>query len=168
MPEKQSPHPLMFTFRDIISGTEFLVGITVSGRALMVQECDDEWWMYGVRPGSIAEVGKTAEEALARFKNKYREILFDIAGEFRDFVTFKGEVERFFYELDREEERRWEKAVNEMRSGNLMPPPPLSKLPREAPESRPTQITVERLDGESKRFMPTDNVPDIYRMPLAA
>jgi hypothetical protein len=156
---ENSHHPLLFTFRDAISGDGFLVGITLSGRALMVEE-DKKWWMYGVRPGAIAESGGSAQEAFLRFRNRYKEVLFDIAGEHRTFEAFKKEVERFFYEPDFEEERRWEAAVNKIRSCNLEPPPPFSDLPREAPESRPSQIAVERLDGSSRRFMPSDNVPD--------
>ena len=152
-------HPLLFTFRDTISGYGFLVGITLSGRALLLNE-DGKWWMYGVRPGAIAESGDSLQETSLRFRNRYKEILFDIAGECRTFDAFKQEVERFFYEPDFEEERRWEDAVTQIRSGGLAPPPPFSHLPREVPENRPSQITVERLDGESRRFMPTDNVPD--------
>ncbi len=44
-------HPMMFIFRDTISGNGFLAGITLSGRALMMEE-DGKWWMYGVRPGA--------------------------------------------------------------------------------------------------------------------
>lgn len=161
-------HPLMFTFRDAISGEGFLAGITLVGRSLMVEE-DGKWWMYGVRPGGIAESGEIPHETFLRFRNRYKEILFDIAGECRTFETFRQEIERFYYEPDTEEERRWEDAVNHIRSGNLSPPPPFSDLPREAPETRPSQITVERLDGlRSKRFMPTDNVPDTYLMAAAA
>lgn len=162
-------HPLMFVFRDAISGDGFLVGITLSGRALMLEE-DEKWWMYGVRPGAIAESGGSPQETFLRFRNRYKEILFDIADEHRTFDTFKQEVERFFYEPDAEEERRWEDAVTAIRSGNgnLTPPASFSDLPREAPENRPTGITVERLDGVSKRFMPSDNVPDRYSLPAAA
>ena len=58
MAESEDRYPLMFTYRDVISGDGFLAGITLSGRALMIKE-NDEWWMYGVRPGAIAETGKT-------------------------------------------------------------------------------------------------------------
>ena len=47
-------HPIMLTLKDAISGQGFLAGITLSGRALMRHE-DGKWWMYGVRPGGIAE-----------------------------------------------------------------------------------------------------------------
>jgi hypothetical protein len=160
-------HPLMFTFRDTISGDGFLVGITLSGRALMLKE-DEKWWMYGVRPGAIAESGESPEETVLRFRNRYKEVLFDIAGDHRTFDAFKKEVERFFYEPDYEEERRWEDALTAIRSQDLCPPPPFSELSRETPESRPTQIAVERLDVASRRFMPSDNVPDTYSAAIAA
>ena len=160
-------HPLMFAFRDAISGQGFLAGITLSGRSVMVAE-DGKWWMYGVRPGAIAEHGETPQETFLRFRNRYKEILFDIAGECETFEGFKNEVERFFYEPDQPEERRWEEAVAAIRAGNLTPPPPFSTLPQQPPETRPSQVTVERLDRQTARFTPTDNVPDSYFAPVAA
>ena len=154
-------HPLMFTFRDTISGDGFLAGITLSGRALMLKE-DQKWWMYGVRPGAIAESGASPQETILRFRNRYREVLFDIAGEHDTFEAFKKEAERFFYEPDEEEERRWEDAARAIRSQNLDPPPPFGELSREKAESRPSQMSVERLDGMNKRFLPSDNIPDTY------
>jgi len=154
-------HPLIFTFRDTISGDGFLAGITLCGRALMLNE-DEKWWMYGVRPGAIAESGGSVQEAILRFRNRYREVLFDIAGDHHTFDAFKKEAERFFYEPDEEEERRWEDAATAIRSQNLCPPPPFGELSREKPESRPSQMSVERLDDINKRFLPSDNIPDIY------
>ena len=95
-------HPLLITLRDAISGDGFLVGITLSGRALMQKE-DGKWWMYGVRPAAIAESGTTPQEAFQNFRTRYKEVLFDIAEEQRTFATFKKEVERFFYEPDHED-----------------------------------------------------------------
>jgi len=153
-------HPLMFTFRDAISGNGFLAGVTLSGRALMVYD-DEGWWLNGVRPGGLAETGETPQETHLRFRNTYKAVLFDIAEEFGDFDGFKREVERFFYEPDDEEERRWTEAVQAARSGKVEPEPPFASLPKEPPESRPSQVSVERLDA-SKRFTPSDNIPDLY------
>jgi len=153
-------HPIMFTFRDAISGNGLLAGVTLSGRALVVHE-NEAWWAYGVRPGAIAETGETPQETYLRFRNTYKSVLFDIAAESRDFDDFKREVERFFHEPDEEEERRWNEAVRALRSGEAAPEPPFASLPKEPPESRPSQITVERLDV-SKRFTPSDNIPDLY------
>src|SRR5437773_2171380 len=103
MPETIQHYPLLFTFRDVISGDGFLAGITLSGRALMELE-QDRWCIYGVRPGAIAESGITPQEAFLRFRNRYKEVLFDIAEEYRAFDKFKEEVEQFFYQPDQEEE----------------------------------------------------------------
>ncbi len=159
-------YPVMFVFRDAISGDGFLAGVTLSGRALMIKE-GEEWWVYGVRPGAIAEHGTTPQETFLRFKDRYRTVLFDMAEEFKDFEAFRREVERFYYEPDEEEERRWNDAVEGLRSGNVTPAPPFSELPKEPPQNRPAQVTVERLDTSDRRFTPTDNVVDRYVMAAA-
>ncbi len=163
-------HPLMLTLRDAISGDGFLAGITLSGRALMRKEDDGKWWMYGVRPAGLVVSGATIEETCVRFRNRYKETLIDISQEIDTFEGFKAEVERFFYEpdADQEDERLWEEALTAIRGGNMEPPEPFANLPRESPESKPSQITVERLDGVGKRFMPSDNVTDTYSIPQAA
>ena len=160
-------HPIMITLQDTISGDGFLAGVTLSGRALMRKEDDGKWWMYGVRPAAIAESGSNIEEAFLRFRQKYKETLFDIAQESRDFEAFRAEVERFFYEGD-EDEQAWGVALRAVRSGNIAPPEPFSKLRRESPESRPAQIGVERLDRRDKRFMSSDNVTDTFSVAQAA
>lgn len=161
-------HPIMITLRDVISGDGFLAGITLSGRALMRYE-DEAWWMYGVRPSAIAENGGTIEEAFARFRNRYKEVLFDFAQESRDFDQFKAAVEQFFYETDAdsEDEHLWEESLKAIRSANCAAPEPFAKLPREAPESKPSQITVERLNRADARFRPSDNITDTYSVPMA-
>lgn len=160
-------HPIMVTLRDAISGHNFLAGITLSGRALMRQE-DGKWWMYGVRPAAIAECGETIDEAFARFRNRYKEVLFDLAQENRTFELFKTAVEQFFYEADEdgEDEQLWEQALQTIRAASCPPPAPFDKLPREAAESKPSQITVERLDRAGARFKPSDNVTDTYSVPM--
>jgi hypothetical protein len=161
-------HPILITLRDVISGDGFLAGITLSGRALMRQE-DGAWWMYGVRPAPIAESGETIDEAFSRFRNRYKEVLFDLAQESRDFDEFKASVERFFYESDEDsaDERSWEEALKAIRAANCAPPEPFAKLPREAAESKPSQITVERLNRADARFRPSDNITDTYSVPMA-
>lgn len=158
MPEIKH-HPLMFTFQDAIAGNGFLAGTAVCGRALMVQEDDGSWWMYGVRPGALAGGGATLQEAYANFRSRYKEILIDIAHEYDDFTAFKNEVERFFGEADTEEEHRWTEALELIRSSGGGAPAQFADLPRKSPEQRPIKIVVERLD-DKKQFTPKDNVPD--------
>ncbi|HVM93593.1 MAG TPA: hypothetical protein VMT67_12315 [Terriglobales bacterium] len=161
-------HPIIITLGDTVSGAGFLAGVTLSGRALMRQEDDGKWWMYGVRPAAIAESGTTIDEAFLRFRQRYKETLFDIAQESRTFEEFKAEVERFFYESD-QDEQVWETALRAVRKcGDVPPPPPFSNLKRESPELRPSAIGVERLDRENKRFTPSDNVTDNFAMAQAA
>jgi hypothetical protein len=162
-------HPIMITLQEAISGNGFLAGITMSGRALMRLE-DAEWWIYGVRPAAIAESGKTVDEAFLHFRNRYKETLLEIAQEAQNFEVFKAEVERFFNEedADNEDARLWENALATIRSENLEPPEAFARLNRESPETKPSQISVERLDRKDKSFMPSDNVNDMYSLSRAA
>jgi hypothetical protein len=159
-------YPVMFTFRDAVSGNGFLAGVTLYGRGLMTHE-DGLWWVYGVRPGAIADCGQTPGEAFAKFRSRYTGVLFDIAAESLTFESFRHDVERFYYQPDHEEEQRWESAFLALREGHVIPEKFFAELPRENPEGRPTQIAIARLD-EMKRFRPTDNVPDKYVMAAAA
>ena len=163
-------YPIMFTFRDAISGKGFLVGVTITGRALMVKEDDNKWWMYGVRPASIAACGDTPGEAFINFRNNFKEVLFDMADEASEFDEFNVEAERFFYEPDLVEEGRWDTAYCLLRDGKVQPEPPFfSALPKQSPDSRPATLSVVRLDDIAKppRYRPTDNVRDQYLVAAA-
>lgn len=167
--EQMADYPVMFTVRDVVSGNGYLAGVTVSGRAVMCQEDDGKWWVYGVRPGAVAESGGTPEEAFGRFRNSYKNVLFDMAQECQTYEEFREAVERFYYQPDPDEEERWESAFKAIRRAGI----PLdndffAKLPKQAPETRPTQLTVERLDKENARYKPTDNVNDYFALPTAA
>jgi hypothetical protein len=164
MPE----YPVMFTVRDAVSGNGYLSAVTLSGWALMVHEDDDKWWVYGVRPSAIAESGNTPEEAFHRFRDAYKNFLFDTAQEAATYEAFEKEIQRFYYEPDKTQEDRWLAALQAIRSGEVIPAPPFSALPRQSPETRPTQITIERLDTKLSRYTPVDNVPDYFALPTAA
>jgi hypothetical protein len=167
--EKMPDYPVMFTVRDTVSGSGYLAGVTLSGRAVMCCEDDGKWWMYGVRPGAIAETGNTPEEVFLRFRNTYKNLLFDLAEQSSTYETFREAVEGFYYQPDDAEEERWQTAFKAIRSGEAVPEEGFfSKLPKQAPETRPTQLSVERLDKENTRYKPTDNVPDYFALPTAA
>ncbi len=159
MTETINGHPLLFTLQDAVSGRGFLAGITVHGSALMQLE-DDKWWMYGVSPGAIAESGATPEEAFLHFRNRYKEVLFDIAGECSDFATFEAEVRGFFDAVDEEEKRHWDKALELVRANPLATPPQFKTFPRKTADDHPATIKVERLESKHRKFKPTDNVQD--------
>jgi hypothetical protein len=161
-------YPVIFTVRDTVSGNGFLAGVTLTGRAIVCSE-DERWWVYGVRPGAIAESGTTPEEAFLRFRNRYKSVLFDFAEGAEKYENFREAVEKFYLQPDEAEENRWLAAFLALRSGKVQPEPPFfSTLPKEDPDKRPTQITVERLDKENTRYTSTDNVPDYFAMAKAA
>jgi len=163
-----SDHPIMITLQDTVSGSGFLAQITLSGRTLLRQSDDGKWWMHGVRPAAIAESGGTIDEAFLRFRQAYKQYLFDVAQDSRDFLEFRAEVERFFNETD-EDCQVWENSIRAIRRcKGFTPPEPFSTLPRESPETRPARIEVERLDNQLKRFVPNDNVADKYSVAVAA
>jgi len=161
-------YPVMFTVRDTVSGNGYLAGVTLSGRAVICSEEEGKWWLYGVRPGAIAETGNTPEEAFLRFRNTYRNLLFDFAEECRTYEAFREAVERFYYQPDEDEEERWQSAFEAIRCRKVEPEGFFAKLPKESPETRPTQLTVERLDKENTRYKSSDNIPDYFALPTAA
>jgi hypothetical protein len=167
MTEAAIVYPLIFTYRDAVSGNGFLAGVTITGRALMRHE-DEKWWMYGVRPAGIAEAGNTPNETFLSFRQRYSAVLFDIAAESESFEAFREEVERFFYEADNAEEQLWAEAHLLFKSGKVTPEEPFAALKKDSPETRPAVISVARLDN-AQRFSATDNVPDtVYIVPPAA
>lgn len=147
-------HPLIFTLRDAVSGNGFMASVTLTGRALMQQE-DDKWWMYGVRPAAIAESGDSPQETFARFRKRYNEVLFDIAQESQTFEQFKRAVEVFFNEEDAEETKNWEAALKAVRANAQCVPEPFSALPREKAEDKPAKIQIEKMNKAARqRFSP--------------
>jgi hypothetical protein len=160
-------YPVMFTVRDAVSGNGYLAGVTMSGRAVVCREDDGKWWVYGVRPGAIAEWGTTPLDAFHKFRDRYKTLLFDIAEEFHDFESFKREVEQFYNQPDPEEENRWVAAFQAIRSGSVEIEAPFTDLPKESPEKRPTGVFVQPLH-QLKRFTASDNIQESTELAAAA
>ncbi len=134
-------YPLLFGFQEQIVGQGFLAGIDVRGRALAAQEEDGEWWIYGVKPGALAESGSDIPEAMRSFRQAFRTVLVDFAEEEADFDGFRARVETFFRETDSETDSDWEKAREEVRAGNIS----LGELPKVAQVTTPV-INVQKLE----------------------
>lgn len=160
-------YPLLFTFRDAVSGNGFLAGVTVHGWSLMVKENDEKWWAYGVRPAGLAASGGTPQEAHNNFRTNYTLVLYDMATDAEDFDAFKRAVEGFYSQPDHDEQNRWMAAFEAIRSGKVKIEPPFDQLPKEMPEKRPTGVVIVPLH-EVQRFTPTDNVPDLVQFAAAA
>ena len=160
-------YPLMFSVRDAISGNGFLAGVTMSGRVMIRLEDDDKWWMYGVRPTGITAFGNTPEEAFLRFRENYKNVLFDLAEDSSSYETFRDEVDALYSQANEEEERNWESALKAIRAGGAPTEGYISTLKRKRPETNPTQCTVVRLDKQ-KRYTATDNTVDYFALAKAA
>ncbi|MGA7521215.1 MAG: hypothetical protein WBW84_01960 [Acidobacteriaceae bacterium] len=155
-------HPLVFTLQNAIEGCGFLAGVTVSGKAVMEQDENEEWWMYGVCPGAIAGGGGTPNEAFLNFGNRYKEILFDIADECQSFLRFKSEVESFFKAEDAEEKDRWNQALAVVRGNDSSLPEPFQKMPRKKAEDFEVGIRIERLENRKpQQYKPANNIPNM-------
>ena len=160
---KPACYPLLFTYKDCISGNGFLANVTVSGRALMLEEDDGQWWMYGVQPVAIADTGDTPEGASTHFRDRYKTVLFDFASDALDFNGFKQEVDRFFHQTEDEIANDWQEAFEAIRSGKVEPEKPFSSLPRHAPETWVPEIAVQKVRPSA--VSPDDNALDKYRIP---
>ena len=154
---KATHYPLLIKYRDNIAGSGFLASVTVSGRALMLEE-DGRWWMYGVQPAAIADVGDTPQESANRFRERYKTVLFDFSEEAPTFDAFKSEVESFFNQAESEISELWQNAFKRIRSGEVKPEKPFTELPQKAPEEQESVITVLSVDPRS--LSPNDNVLD--------
>ena len=152
-------HPLVFTLQNAIEGCGFLAGITLRGKAVMEQDENGEWWMYGVSPGAIAGGGETPNEAFQNFMDRYKEVLFDIADECKTFLSFKAEIEAFFNAEDHAEAARWNRALEVVRRNEPAIPEQFNKMPRQRAEDFQTGIHIERLEKKkSQQYKPTNNI----------
>lgn len=118
-------YPLLFTFQDVVACSGFWAGVTIDGRAVLVEEGDGTW-LYGVEPGSVAGEGATAQEAYQDFRAGYRSVLADLAEEAADFRTFEALATEFLSTENRPNEARWAASVQLVRAGDL----DLSWLPK--------------------------------------
>jgi len=111
-------YPLFFKFKDVVYGKGFLAQVVAIGRTLLVRE-EDEWWLYGVQPGGMAERGKDQSLTLRHFRATYRNVLLDIASDSEDFENFCKTADSFFKEIDEEDEREWNEARQKIKSGKM-------------------------------------------------
>ena len=72
--------------------------------------------MDGVYPGAVAAGGDSRDEALLRFRESYRSVLYDLAAAASSFEEFKADVERFFWEETPGEGAAWLEAAAALRA----------------------------------------------------
>lgn len=146
-------YPLFLSYQGTTIGNGFVAEITA--RAQMLATIDKEGaWIYGVRPGAIAESGDGIEQAHVQIRETLRLTFVDFADEAQTFAEFRARVERFFNETNDDSVMEWDAAVAAIRqnrdSGNL-------GLPTMAAELGMT-ITVAEKTSELRADM---NVPPL-------
>ena len=107
-------YPVLLNVHDPVIGNGFVAVVRLEGRALMKEE-DGGFWIDGVYPGAIAAGGSTRDDALLRFRESYRNVLFDLASVATSFTGFKNEVERFCHEATPGEAEAWLGAATALR-----------------------------------------------------
>lgn len=111
--------PLIFTYRDLVSGGGILAEVRVRGRALAVEE-HDGIWMYGVEPGDLAASGATIPEAHAAFRRSFTAVLFDIAEDASSFEDFAAQTRQFVNQANASVKAAWQEAVEAHRANRFV------------------------------------------------
>lgn len=109
--------PLLFEYRLLVVGAGFLADVTASGRVLCVREAPDEFWMYGVQPGALAEWGRTEAEAHQAFHRGFHELLIDLASEAPTSEAFEDAVRTFVATVNQPNDALWNQALADVRAG---------------------------------------------------
>lgn len=136
-------YPILFSVKDPVIGNGFVAGVAVNGRALMRSE-DDGFWVDGVFPGAVGAGGATRDEALFRFRESYRSVLYDMALTASTFEEFRDEVCRFFWEETAGEADAWKEAAAKLRTD----PKQAGDWLRVRTEYPEPDITVVQLDQD--------------------
>lgn len=154
MTQKNIPmhYPLLFGYHDLVAGEHFVAGVSINGRGLLVQE-EEGWWLYGVNPGVLAASGDSREEAILNFRQTWRAILYDLAGDGGDFATFQREVEEVFRQTNRPNEELWQTAAEEISAGR----PDAHWLPTRKASEQPLRVAVDEVSGAGPRANQLDD-----------
>lgn len=139
-------YPVLFGYRDVIPGRNFVAFIKTDGRALLTREASG-YWLFGVYPGGIAGGGKEIAEASLELKKSYLSVLFDIAEDAESFEAFKHQVECTLSQRNLPAEREWDAAHTQVKDGRLS----TTELPRRDASSAPPCIEVLRIEETAER-----------------
>ena len=146
--------PLMFCYRDLLAGNGWFAGVEIEGQALLVDEGEEGWWMYGVQPGGLAAQGADQQAATQAFRQEYSEILRDFAHESRSFRSFRREVQAFFSQTS--DSVRWQVAREAIRAAGHES----DWLPSDSTDDRTPAVQVVRV----RRGAANDNMAEVERL----
>jgi len=130
MNDMKPPYPIILRWEEFIPGKGYIAQVKATGRALLLDEEEGDWWLYGVQPGGMAECGETTAEAVYRFRDSLKVLLSDLAADASTFETFKAEVELYFNQVNDEQLGLWADAVRKVREHQRIDDEYVSGLPR--------------------------------------
>ena len=112
-------YPIILRFdAHTVAPAGFAALVVIEGRALAV-EADGQFWMDGVNPGGLTASGSTLHEAAQAFRVTVDLVIRDIAETAADFITFRQDVEQFFYEVDSQTANAWMQAREGVKAGSV-------------------------------------------------
>lgn len=130
-------YPLFLNYSFPVMGNGFLTSISMRGRLLM-EEVNNEFWIYGVNPGGFCVSAKTKDAALNSFTARLHEVMNDAAEAAESFPAFKNEILESF-ETNEEYEELWKTALQCVREGK-------------------TNLEMNRENGDVKESIKVDEI----------
>ena len=148
--------PLILNLKELVKGPTFVAGVVA--RLHIVMKADyEQWWMYGVNPGGIAEGGDTQETAYLKFLRAFREVLADIASDCHTYEEFLARANAFIMETNDSERADWEAARKAIRAGKPVTDEYVEKLKRVVSDEAPC-IEAVRLDVQATAAPEQENM----------
>jgi hypothetical protein len=146
-------YPIIFgPIGGLVAGNGFIARVAIRGRCLFEETGEDFVSALGVNPGAVASDGTTMGEAHSALLERIRAIVFEIAEETENFEQFSIEVRRFVEETNEPNLRAWEKAVEQVRAGEV----DLEGVRREDAEER-CCVRVELIVESDPQLEPSMN-----------
>ena len=138
-------YPIVFSFPNVIIGRNFITCVKTNGRAMLVNEKDGYWCIYGVNPGALAGGGETKDEAFSDFHYGFNCVLSDIISEVSSLEEFKKRVKKFFTETDNKSVKEWEDLRDKVRKSSIT----LDDIKRVSSENINMRCDVSLLEPKS-------------------
>lgn len=151
-----TPLPILFSFRQVVTGKNFIAGVCFKGAALVSQD-DEGWLASGVYPCGMSAEGSSVEHAIAELRAEINLTLEDSAFAAKgSFEAFKKDVEHLYNQKGVNTLRSFELARESVKSG-LAGHDHLPKVKDPA-----FLLVVEELDVQSSK--PTKSEPELAKV----
>ena len=147
--------PLLFNFRQVVTGVGFIADVQVSGRALLGTELGEaeETWITAVAPVGWAGGGTSRTAAFDDFRRGWVQVVFDIAAESTSFGDFKSKCSEFLSSAHEGFTIEWNGALEQVRAGKYED----DELPSVPADQQPVGFQIAELE-------PGNATPDSNRI----